>query len=508
MNRAKGIFLILILFAVSCAHPGADPEPLDFHPGDLEPGRFCIDFEETTRGEAINGVNAALLYNDLGINFPSNPIIFNNSALCDGFQCLYQGDPGAARPERSCGPLEIRIHPDLLAGKVEFEARNIGFISIPVEIVATAYGDEDGAEVEVDQYRKVSRSTLGDLRPVEIVTVESIETHEMTEPPITKVIVNYGTCPPHVTIDNLCITPKDRVVGTIGQSDAGADRLVYYFDNRERKSYVQLANLSDSPIDVHVQVWMVNSTTATCEEIDFYDTYSGLDVHTYDILNITRNDGPPLMWPPLYLSGIYGFVVVSRSTGPSNSLVGVMKIIDDAGYEYRTNAIAPESVSTASNMFGNINFNNINGNKFSDLIGFTYSETSSPDGVFAEGVASVFGQPGKEIMILDEDENITSCSPVTFSCSDGSANIAIDNSLPTSKAPGGRACNTSIINAGNDSGSIYMPFESSFCTNPAVGDEDNNCLYDTHFVGFIGLNNGDGSGSFDSWWGGEITDDE
>ena len=507
MNRAKGIFLILILFAVSCAHPGADPEPLDFHPGDLEPGRFCIDFEETTREEAVNGVNAAFLYSDLGIHFLSNPIIFNNSALCDGFQCLYQGDPGSARPERSCGPLEIRIHPDLLAGKVEFEARNIGFISIPVEIVATAYGDEDGAEVEVDQYRKVSLSTLGDLRPVEFVTVESIETHEMTEPPITKVIVNYGTCPPHVTIDNLCITPKDRVVGTIGQSDAGADRLVYYFDNRERKSYVQLANLSDSPVDVHVQVWMVNSTVAICEEIDFYDTYSGLDVHTYDMLNIIRNDGPPLMWPPLYLSGIYGFVVVSRSTGPSNSLVGVMKIIDDAGYEYRTNAIAPESVSTASNMFGNINFNNINGNKFSDLIGFTYTEIS-PDTVKASpGVVSLFGDPIDAILIFNEHEVFFSCSPVIFSCSDSSTNFGIDNSLPNSKGAN-RVCLTSIIGAGNDSGHLQMPLSGFVCTDPSVGDDDDNCLHDTHFAGFIGLNNGDGSGSFDSWWGGEITDDE
>jgi hypothetical protein len=500
MSKPNGIFLLLIFFAVSC--PG--PVPLDFPTGDLEPAKFCIDFEETTRAGAINGVNAALLYGDLGIHFPSNPIIFRNPALSDGAQSLYQGDPGAARPESSCGPLEIRIHPDLLAGKVEFEARNVGFISIPVEITATAFGDDSGTEVAVDQYRKVNQSTLGDLRPVELVALESLETSLVSEPPITKVIVNYGTCPPHVTIDNLCITPKD--VGVESSTDSGADRLVYYFDNRERKSYVQLANLSTSTVTVHVQIWMANSTVAICEEIDFFDTYSAQDVHTYDMLDIARNDGPPLTFGPL--SGIYGFVVVSRSSGPPDSLVGVMKIIDDAGYEYRTNAVAPESASTATNLFSNINFNNANGNSFSELIGFTYTEIS-PDTVYASpGVSSVFGNPVKQILIIDEDENLTSCSPQVFACSDGNSNIAIDNSLPNSKLNPNRVCHTSIINAGNDAGWLQMPFSGFVCADLNAGDADNNCLFDTHFAGFVGLNNGTGSGSFDSWWEGEINDDD
>ena len=79
------------------------------------------------------------------------------------------------------------------------------------------------------------------------------------------------------------------VSGPIIQTDAGADRLVYYFDTRDRKSYVQLANLSNDPATVHVQVFIANSDFGICEEIDFFDTYTPTDVHTYDMANLLRN---------------------------------------------------------------------------------------------------------------------------------------------------------------------------------------------------------------------------
>jgi len=511
MNRALGLLILLIIFAASCG--GGPIVPTDHPGGEHEPEEFCINFERNSADGAVDGANAALLYRELGITFPSNPVIINNGALCGGAgvvpgpinnQCLFQGDPGAARPERSCGPLEILIDPGLEVGKVEFEARNVGFISTPVEIVATAYGEEDGVEVQVDQYRKVSLSRLGDLQPFEIVKIESLG----SEPPITRVVVEYRTCPPHVVINNLCIKPKQRAISTIGQSDAGANRLVYYFDNRERKSYIQLANLSDSEVEVHVQVWMVNSTIAECEEIDFYDNYTAKDVHTYDMLDIIRNNGPTLSFPPGLLSGIYGFVVISKSEGPSDSLVGSMRIVDNAGYEYKTNAVAPESVRTSRNKFGSVNFNNSNGNRFSELIGFTYT-ILSPDTVYASGgIATLFGTVTDNILIVDKSENEISCSPRQFSCSDGEANIGLDYSLPNNNDPDRVTCPTNIINASNNAGWYYLPFADTVCTDPAIIDSEGNCLYDIHFVGFIGLNNGSSSGTFDSWWGGKISDDE
>lgn len=529
MYRALGFLILLVSFVYSCG--GGTIVPTDHPGGDHEPNEFCIDFERANSEGAVNGANALLLYRELGITFPSNPVIINNGALCGGSgaipgpinnQCLFQGDPGSARPERSCGPLEILIDPGLEAGKVEFEARNVGFISIPVEIVATAYDDsgavdEFGELIPVDQVRIVSRSELGDLRPVEFITLES----DPSELPITSVVVDYTTCPPHVVIDNLCIEPKERQRSrTVGQSDAGADRLVYYFDNRNRKSYIQLANLSNSEIEVHVQIWLANSTLQDCEEIDFIDMYTPNDLHTYDTLNLSSNSGEvPLDGVSAQLAGKYGFVVISKSDGPSDSLVGTMRIIDDAGYEYKTNAVAPESKSTNSDMFGDINFNNIS--SASELIGFTYSELPGVAPVAAHGVSTTFGDPsGREIFIIgdfiDEDmggsgtSTILTCSPLTFACNDTFTNIGIDRSLPNMINPSGRvACNTSVIGADHQAGWLYLPYRSTSCTvDSAVGDGEGNCIYDTHFVGFIGLTNGSSSGFFDSWWGGEIIDVE
>jgi hypothetical protein len=510
MSKAIGLLLLVIIFGLSC--PGPPPiVPIDFPAGDFDPSEFCIDFEQASAEGAVNGANAALLYGDLGIYLPSNPIIFNNSALCEGFQCLYQGDPGSARPEVSCGPLEIQIHPDLQAGKVKFEARNVGFISTPVEIVATAFGGEEGAEVEVDQYRKVSLSTLGDLRPVENVTVES---SGISEPPITKLIVEYGTCPPHVVIDNLCFTPKERTVGTIGQSDAGADRLIYYFDNTGSESSIQLANLSNSEVRVHVQVWIANSTIAPCEEIDFYDTYTPKDVHTYDTLNLAKNNGDPLGISGDTLSGKYGFIVISKSDGPPNSLIGSMRIHNFNGFEYITNAVAPESVNTSSNKFGIVNFNNVNGNHFSELIGFTYTVIEDDTVYASSGISTVFGSPFDEILIFDENENDISCSPQQFSCSEGNANVGIDPSLRNPKDPDNVVCRSRILSTTNSAGWLKLPFADTVCTEPFVGDEDGNCMYDTYFVGFIGLAGSTvitptlNYGTFDSWWGGKTIDEE
>jgi len=291
------------------------------------------------------------------------------------------------------------------------------------------------------------------------------------------------------------------ISGPIAKTDSGADRLVYYFDTRGRQSYVQLANLSNSIVAVvNVQIWHANSSIGDCEELNFNDTYTPNDLHTYDMSNIVTNTAIPIGNLP---SGAYGFVVVSLSTGPADSLVGATRIIDDAGYEYRANASAPESASppTDGSLFGNINFNNTNGYSFSELIGFTYAEIS-PDTVYASpGVSSVFGGISNPILIFDEDENILSCSPQLFACSDGNSNIAIDNSLPNSKGNPNRVCNTSIISATNNSGHLFLPFESFVCTDPLIGGT---CPSNIHFVGFIGLNNGAGSGSFDSWWeGGE-----
>ncbi len=292
--------------------------------------------------------------------------------------------------------------------------------------------------------------------------------------------------------------------GPIQLTDGGADRLVYYFDTRARKSYIQLANLTFTPLTVHVQIFTVNSTIVSCEEIDFFDTYTAVDVHTYDMSNIVLNDAAfGITLDP----DLYGFVVISLSSGPSNSLTGTMRIIDDAGYEYRANAAAPESTSTDSSAAGIINFSSANGSSFSELIGFTYAEITHDTVYASPGVRSVFGgaTTPDQIIIYDENETPSSCSPREFNCSDGSANIAIDLSLPNTKGDPNEACLSSTISATNDSGHLYMPFEDFICSDPIVGEADGTCAFNTHFTGFIGLTNGASSSSFDSWWEGGTT---
>ena len=520
MYRALGFLILLVSFIYSCG--GGPIVPTDHPGGDHEPNAFCINFERAENDGALNGANAALLYRDLGVTFPSNPEIINNGALCGGAgpfpgpirnQCLIQGDPGSARPERSCGPLEILIDTGLQAGRVEFEARNVGLISIPVEIVATAYDnsgavDESGELIPIDEVRIVSQSELGDLRPVELITLES----DPTELPITRVVVEYGTCPPHVVINDLCITPKERSIGTIGQSDAGADRLVYYYDNRGSETSIQLANISSETVEVNVQMWIVNSTIHACEEINFLDTYTPYDVHTYDTLNWQRNNGSSLSIGDS-LSGKYGFIVISKSEGPSNSLIGSMNIHNFNGYVYQTNAVAPESANTSSNKFGAVNFNNVNGNHFSELIGFTYTVIDEDTVYASSGITTNIGTIDNQILIVDENENLISCSRHQFSCSDGNANVGIDHSLPNNRDPDNVVCASNILST-NSAGFLQLPFGDTVCTDPGAGDSEGNCMYDTYFVGFFGLSGSTviapnlNYATFDSWWGGKTIDEE
>lgn len=289
------------------------------------------------------------------------------------------------------------------------------------------------------------------------------------------------------------------ISGPVSQTDAGADRLVYYYDIEDRQSYVQIANLANTPVDIHVQIFIVNSVFVDCEEIDFNDILSPGDVHTYDMSNIEANGVPPT--GAVVTPGTYGFVVISRRAGASNGLVGTMRIVDNAGYEYRANAAAPETaVPPTDNSFGGlINFNNANGHSFSELIGFSYF-VISPDSVAAAmDSGAIFGEVFDDIQIFDDFENDISCSPQIFSCSEGNANIAIENGLPNTKGNPDRVCGTTI-SAAHNSGHLRMPFVRYFCNDAFLGDGAGNCLFPGHFVGFIGLNNGGSSGSFDSWW--------
>jgi hypothetical protein len=289
----------------------------------------------------------------------------------------------------------------------------------------------------------------------------------------------------------------------LDQTDTGEDRLVAFYDTRSRDTFIQVTNTSSQKVTIHVQLFQAAGTVAQCEELDFYDSLTANDTHVYDVENIVSNDGVDYADIP---SGQHGFAVISLETGLPNSLIGMFRIIDESGYEYRTNAAGSRFKDPRDfddlNTDGIINFSSANGNNLSDLVGITFVSISDDTVYASPGVIATFGSPFDSVLIYNEEENGTSCSSTSFSCAETQIDKAIDNSLPNSLGDNNRICGTSTL-AANNAGWLSLPFTGFTCTDGFVGT-DTDCDYHPSFVGFIGLNNGDGTGSMDSWW--ETTD--
>jgi len=284
----------------------------------------------------------------------------------------------------------------------------------------------------------------------------------------------------------------------VDQTDTGVNRLVAPWDLRSRHSFIQVTNTSSSRVNIHVQIFDVDSPFTTCEECNFDDTLTAFDTHVYDMEDLITNlQGDEVCTDR---PGSYGFMVISVDGIYNNQLIGMFRIIDDAGYEYRANAAGSEDRFAALTFDEVVNFSDANGHSLSDLIGITYVSTG-PDEVYASpGVQTQFGSAlGQEVLIYDEDEDDISCSPTTFACAPLLFDKGIDNALPNSKGEANRVCSTSILDS-NTSGWLHLPLAAFICSDPLVGDANNICLREPFFVGFIGLNNGDGTGSMDSWW--------
>ena len=306
----------------------------------------------------------------------------------------------------------------------------------------------------------------------------------------------------------LLVLPMQAMAGPpvpiIDQTDSGVDRLVAFFDTRARDSFIQVTNISTEKISIHVQIFDINSQFQTeCEECNFDDMLTANDTHVYDIENLMTNALPAMPSRAVCTglgSGTYGFMIISRTGGPNSSLIGMFRIIDEAGYEYRTNAAGEDTL--ADDALDNVvNFMVANGNSLSDLVGITYVEINSGIVFASPGVFTVFGSLLDEILIFDQAELGTSCSPTTFKCAVGFLDKGIDNSLPNSQGQLNRICGTSTLDT-NTSGWLHMPFATFGCTDPAVEDPENPgvCDKEPRFVGFRGLNNGTTTGTMDSWW--------
>ena len=262
-------------------------------------------------------------------------------------------------------------------------------------------------------------------------------------------------------------------------SDGDPFQLYSVVDLRERESFVQVTNVSASPVTIHVQVFDVSNL---CNENNFYDVYTGNDTHIYDMRNLTTNDGNPAGFVlPENAYGIFVVTVVDGVGGPTieNSvLVGNFRIVDNAGYEYRTNMLGIRSLEP-NLLIQNSYFNyNIKGNvTLSDVIGIPLVQDVGAGEVVANPQQTF---AGFDIDIYNLDEVPFSCRDITFSCTADTFEYGINDAIPHSRGKD-VLCPSNVVPEGFV---VLRPEESEY---------DN-------FVGYVGLNNGNGRGSMDSFW--------
>lgn len=275
--------------------------------------------------------------------------------------------------------------------------------------------------------------------------------------------------------------------------------LIYFFDLRERETFVQVTNTGSSDSTLHVQIFNVDDN---CNENNFFDNYTPNDTHVYNIRDILTNDGNPsgVELP----DGAYGLVVILPLEEPFQ-IIGNMRILDNNGYEYRTNAISGFLFITGD--FDrdiqnySFNFNKKSGVELSDIVGVTI--VGGADEVEAADIVNIYQK--FDVDIINNNEVPLSCRDVIFSCVDednprleelletGEASVAsfeygINEAIPHSK--GGE-----VLCPGNniDEGHVILrnePIDTQFGF--------------LEFYGFVGLNNGNKRGSFDSFWNGNF----
>jgi len=295
--------------------------------------------------------------------------------------------------------------------------------------------------------------------------------------------------------------------------------LSYFFDLRERETFIQLTipdteNFAELGFDgaiAHVQIFDVSNN---CNENNFFDIYTPNDTHVYNMRDIQTNDGNPsgVVLP----DGAYGIVaatmlgtnggIIGSGAGP----IGNMRIIDNNGYEYRTNAQSSGFPTSGfpTEIFYSFNFNQRGGVSLSDVVGITLFKVEDGEYI-AEPVQGIFSP--FDIDIVDLNETIFSCRDIIFSCVNEehplleelltiaeTANVAsfeygINNAIPHSKG-GELLCPGNVISEGT---AILRPelYPDTTAFSDVVPGGDGPLFY-----GYVGLNNGNGRGSMDSLW--------
>ena len=269
------------------------------------------------------------------------------------------------------------------------------------------------------------------------------------------------------------------------RTDDTSDRLVGYWDLRERDTFFQITNTSSGPVTIHLQFFNVDEN---CAEFNYYDTLTPRDTHVYNVANLDRNNGAPLAAPDL--SGGHGIIAVSVSPQGDNDnvLTGNFRIIDNAGYEYRTNMAGEGFARGPGEGVFSINFNNIDATAFADLVVITYETDGDSDTIYP--LLNVY-QP----TLYDQNENPVSCPPVLLGCYSDigelglfpgftgfNLDVGINQAITNSKGGPSLCLGTDTVG--------HLELDSFFFNgNPMIQNEEGAI--------FIGLNNGSSTGSID-----------
>ncbi|NIP29501.1 MAG: hypothetical protein GTO02_03925, partial [Candidatus Dadabacteria bacterium] len=239
--------------------------------------------------------------------------------------------------------------------------------------------------------------------------------------------------------------------------------LTAYYDLRDRDSYIQVTNTSPVSITIHVQIFQHDRD---CRELNFFDQLTPNDTVVYNMDDVRQNDGSEV--GITLAEDSYGYVVVSTSNGIFDSeeqgsktalenfftaLIGNFRIIDNAGYEYRTNMASHGLFPLLDNLDEEIiltgdvddddefpqipatpmyaNFNTVDGAILADVVGYAYVLDFGFDLEFGEGPvglpepeAASFADtvinftPGVDfnVFVFDLDEDPLSCDRRNFAC--------------------------------------------------------------------------------------------
>ena len=181
------------------------------------------------------------------------------------------------------------------------------------------------------------------------------------------------------------------------------------------------------------------------------------------------------------------------------TLIGNFRVIDNSGYEYRSNAQGLDFPSEGPIQTTNeytFNFNEEGGVVLSDVVGITLDGITNNEAK-ATSIVDIFTK--FDVSVFNNNEVIFSCRDIVFACNDQDAPLlnsllnasnssvasfeyGINNAFPHSRG-GPLLCPGNNITEGFVRLNLIPPFSD----------------FDV-FTGYVGLNNGNGRGSMDSFW--------